>query len=33
MIMKEFVDYVVSDCPIMGRVVVRHYLTKKKGEF
>lgn len=30
--MEEFVDYVVSDCPITGRVVVRHYLANKKGE-
>lgn len=29
MVMEEFVDYVVSDCPIMGTVVVRHWLNKK----
>lgn len=29
--MGEFVDYVVSDCPIMGTVVVRHWLNKERG--
>ena len=23
---KKFVEYVVQDCPILGRKVVRHYL-------
>lgn len=27
--MEEYVDYVVMDCPIMGRVVVGHWLNKR----
>lgn len=25
---RNYVEYVISDCPIMGRRVVRHYFGK-----
>lgn len=32
MVSKGYVDYVVQDCPILGKKVVRHYLETKKLE-
>lgn len=32
----EYVEYVVCDCPITGRIVVRHYFEregKKNGRY
>ena len=25
---RNYVEYVICDCPIMGRIVVRHYFGK-----
>lgn len=27
---KNYVDYVVQDCPIMGKSIARHYLNETK---
>lgn len=27
---KNYVDYVVQDCPIMGTKVVRHFINEEK---
>ena len=26
---KNYVEYVISDCPIMGRKIVKHYFDSK----
>lgn len=30
---KNYVEYVICDCPIMGRKVVRHYFGKDDARY
>lgn len=30
MIYMKVIEYVVQDCPIMGRVVIRHYIEPER---